>query len=186
MTIPSNIILPLRADFTDFNDINRYLRDLTFELQRMYESVAQGVNGDIRASVYTQRENWEPILDGTSTTGAFTYTHQVGWVLRRGLWVDVFGDVAWTGVGSATGNLFVTLPYQVANSAQMPFVGVVQPSGITFTGGTSIELNCIPQTYRGEFWNSGSAFTTANQAVVSSGRLIFHVRYLGVSDETNV
>lgn len=184
MTLPSNIIFPLRGDFSDFNDIDRYLRDLTFELQRMYENVAQGVNGDIRASAFTQRNQWVPVLNGTTVDGTFTYTHQVGWVLRRGLWVDVFGDVEWTNAGTAAGNLFVTLPYRVANSDEMPFVGVVQPSGITFTGGTAIQINCISQTFRGELWNSGSAFPTANQAVVGSGRLIFHVRYLGVSDET--
>lgn len=183
MTIPSSIIFPLRGDFTSLTDVDRYMRDFTWELQRMYESVAQGVNGDIRASVYQERSQWTPILDGTGTSGTFTYTHQVGWSLRRGLWVDVFGDVEWSSAGAATGNLFVQLPYEVANSAEMPFVGTVQPSSVTFTGGTMIHINAIPNTIRGEFWYSGSGIATANQAVVGSGRLIFHVRYLGVEDE---
>ncbi len=184
MTLPSNIIFPLRGDFSDLNDIDRYLKDLVFELQRMYENLAQGVNGDIRGSAYTQRNEWTPILNGTTISGTFTYNHQIGWVLRRGLWIDVFGDVSWSAVGLATGNLFVELPYKVANSDQKPFVGIVQSSVVAYTGGTQIVLNCIPNTFRGEFWNSGSGFTTANQAVVASGQLIFHVRYLGIAEET--
>ena len=119
-----------------------------------------------------------PTLDG-STPGTFTYTHQTGWVLRQGLMVDVWVDVEWSATGTAAGDLFVELPYKVAVSEQMPFVGIVQPSAITYTGGTEIVINAINDTYRGEFWNTGDGFTTANQSVVSSGRLIFHIRYLG-------
>jgi hypothetical protein len=184
LTLPSNIIFPLRGDFSDFGDIDRYLRDLIFQLQRMYEDLAEGVNGDIKSSVAVQNSQWTPTLIGTTTPGSFTYTHQVGWVLRRGLMTDVYGDIAWSASGGAAGNLYVELPYQVANSEEMPFPGVVQPSSVTYTAGTNLVINAIPNTFRGEFWCVGTGIATTNQAVVATGRLIFHLRYLGVSDET--
>ncbi len=183
MTLPSNIIFPLRKDLSDPKDIDRYLGDLTFQLQRMYEDLAQGVNGDIRGSAFKQREEWTPILNGTGVSGTFTYDHQIGWVLRKGLWTDVFGDISWSSAGLATGNLFVELPYKVALSDEKPFVGVVQSSVLAYTGGTGIVINSITNTFRGEFWNTGSGFTTANQSVVGTGGLCFHTRYLGIGNE---
>lgn len=185
MTLPSNIIFPLRADFTDFNDIDRYLRDLVFELQRMYENVAQGVNGDIRASAYTQRNKWTPVLKGTTVEGTFTYTHQIGWVLRQGLITDVWFDVEWTGSGTAAGNLYLELPYRVARTDEKPFSGALQSSTIAYGAGkTVLSINAISNTFRGEIWSSGSGVATANVAVAPAGQLIGHVRYIGVQDET--
>lgn len=179
MTIPSNIILPL----PNTEDLNAYFLELNFTLQRMYEDLAQGINGDIRSNTSPDRSSWTPILKGTSTAGTFTYTHQVGWALRQGLMVDAWFDVAWTGSGTAAGNIYVELPYKVALSDQKPFVGTVQSSAITYTGGTGIVVNAISDTFRGEFWNVGSGFTTARQAVVGSGQLLGHIRYIGQEDE---
>lgn len=173
----------MRTDFSSVEDINRYLRDLVFSLQQRDEQVVQVLNGDIRGSAFIQRQNWTPVLNGISASGTFTYTHQIGWVLRQGLITDVWFDVEWTNNGTASGNLYIELPYQVAVSDEKPFVGIVQSSGITYSGGTGIVINAIPDTYRGEFWNVGSAFTTANQAVVASGQLIGFVRYIGVQNE---
>lgn len=184
MTLPTNIIFPLRGDFSDYKDIDRYLRDLTFELQRMYENISNTVNGDIKSSAYSQRNRWNPTLKGTTVAGTFTYNHQIGWVLRRGIWIDVFGDISWSSAGTAAGSLYVELPYKVALSDQMPFVGVVQPSAVAYTAGTDMVVNAISNTYRGEFWCTGNAVTTTNQLVTASGRVIFHLRYLGVADET--
>lgn len=185
MTIPSNIIFPLRGDFSDLNDIDRYLRDLTFELQRMYENLAQGVNGDIRASAFTQRSEWTPILRGTTIEGTFTYTHQIGWVLRQGLITDVWFDVEWSGSGIAAGNLYLELPYLVANSDEKPFSSALQTSTIAYgAGNTLLSINAIPNTFRGEIWSSGSGVATANVAVAAAGQLIGHIRYIGVADET--
>ena len=149
----------------------------------MYEQLAQGINGDIRADFGKGRQLWTPILKGTGTAGTFTYNHQAGWTLRRGLITDVWGDVSWSSAGTAAGNLFVELPYKVALSNQKPFVGVVQSSVFTYTGGTGIVINGISDTYRGELWNTGSGFTTANQSVVSSGQIIFNIRYIGQAEE---
>lgn len=179
MTIPTNIILPL----PNTEDLNVYLRELNFTLQTMYEQLAQGINGDIRADYGKGRELWTPVLKGTSVAGTFTYNHQAGWVLRKGIITDVWFDVSWSSAGLAAGNLYVELPYKVALSNQKPFVGVVQSSTLAYTGGTGIVINGISNTYIGEFWNVGSGFTTANQAVTASGQLIGHLRYIGKGDE---
>lgn len=185
MTLPSNIIFPLRGDFTDLTDIDRYLRDLTFELQRMYENLAQGINGDIRGSVLTDQQKWTPTLNGTSASGTFTYDHQVGWLLRQGLITELWFDVQWTASGTATGNLYLELPYEVANSDEKPFVGFLQTSTIAYgAGNTILSINAIPNTYRGEIWSSGSGVATANVAVATAGQLIGHIRYIGVENET--
>lgn len=184
MTLPLNVIFPLHSEKIKAGgeELDKYMRELVFTLQRQYEDVAQAVNGDIRNNVDETNAQYTPVLNG-ATPGTFKYTNQIGIVLRKGLMVDLWGDVSWISAGVAAGNLFVELPYQVAKTAGMPFVGKTQASGVTYTGGTDICINCIQDTYRGEFWNSGSGVTTLNQSVAASGRLIFHVRYLGQGRE---
>jgi hypothetical protein len=185
MTLPINNILPMRTDFKSVEDVDRYIRDLVFALQQRDEQVVSVVNGDIRGNAFTQRQNWKPVLKGSVTPGTFTYTQQIGWVLRQGTITDVWFDVAWSSAGAAAGNLYVELPYKVALSDQMPFVGVCQPSDIDYGAGhTDIVVNAIPSSYRGEFWVTGSTATTANLGVAASGRLIGHVRYIGVQNES--
>lgn len=185
MTLASNIIFPERSEFKDMEDVGDYLTEFTFELQRMYENLAQGVNGDIRASAFTQRNQWLPNLEGTTTAGTFTYTRQIGWSLRQGLMTDAFFDIEWTGLGTAAGNLYVVLPYKVANSDGMPFSQALQTSTIAYGAGqTVLSINAIPNTFRGEIWSSGSGTVTANIAVAAAGRLIGHIRYIGIQDET--
>ena len=188
MTIPSNIILPLHSEMVKSgkpDDLDKYLRELIFSLQTMYEQLAQGVNGDIRADFSEAGRTWTPILKDTANAGTtFTYDHQIGWVLRQGLIVDVWFDIKWTAnTGAITGNMYIELPYKVAVTEQKPFVGVLQPSVFTYTGGTECVINAIDDTYRGEIWNCGSAFTTANQASAAAGHLIGHIRYIGQQDE---
>lgn len=185
MTLPTNIIFPLRADLNQVEDINKYLGDFTFELQRMYEQLAQGINGDIRANVYTQRNQWLPELAGTGVAGTFTYTRQVGWAYRQGLLTDIWFDVEWTGSGAAAGNLYLILPYRVAKSNGMPFANDIQSSTLNYGAGrTVLSINAIPDTFRGEFWTSGSGVATANLPVAGAGRVIGFLRYLGVQNET--
>lgn len=188
MTIPSNIIFPLHSEMIKSGDplaLDKYMRELIFSLQRMYEEIAQGINGDIRADFSESNRQWTPLVKDTSNPNTtFTYNHQIGWVYRQGIFVDVWFDVSWTiNSGAITGNLFVELPYKVAVTSQKPFIGIVQPSGITYTGGTECVINAIDDTYRGEIWNCGSGFTTANQSSVASGQLIGHIRYLGQQNE---
>lgn len=183
MTLPERITLPPYA--LRESDPNQYFQDLTKTVEDMYFDVVDVVNGSYRRNVDPGRENWTPILKDTANAGTtFTYDHQVGWVLRQGLQVDCWFDIEWTAnTGAITGNMYVELPYLVALTDEMPFVGVIQPSVFAFTGGTECVINAISDTYRGEIWNTGSAFTTANQGSVAAGHLIGHIRYIGQTNE---
>lgn len=184
--IPTDPNLPLHSDFiqgVDKKDLDKYIRELVFSLQQMYSNIAQGLNGQFRADFLPDSSSWFPVLDGESVSGTFTYTHQSGFVYRQGILIDVWFDVEWSSAGTASGNLYLILPYKVAVVNQIPFVGVIQSSGITYTGGTGININALTDTYKGILYNTGSGFTTATQQVVSSGRLIGYLRYVGVQDE---
>lgn len=188
MTIPSDLQLPIHSDkitSTNPKDLENYMRELVRSLERSYEQIAQGINGNIKGSSYYENEKWIPVVKDTANAGTtFTYDHQIGWVFRQGIFTDCWFDVEWTAASGATsGNMYVELPYQVAVTEQKPFVGVVQPSVFTFTGGTECVINAISDTYRGEIWNCGNGFTTANQKSRAAGHLIGHIRYIGKADE---
>lgn len=188
MTLDTSIILPSspeRLGSSEPGQANEYMRELTFTLERMYSDLAEGINGNIRGSQLPSNTNWTPTIKDTADTAiTFTYSHQSGWVYRQGLMTEVWFDVSWSAASSAlSGNLYVDLPYKVATTAQMPFVGIIQPSDITFTSGTEVVINAVGDTYRGEIWNTGNGITTSNQQTTTSGRLIGHVRYLGKRNE---
>jgi len=184
MTLPITVIFPTRVNFRDIQDVNRYLLDLTFQLQRSYEDIAQAVNGDFRANTFEPDFQWMPILEGTTNPGNFTYTSQVGWALRKGIMVDSWFDIEWTASGGATGDLFIILPYEVAMTDGIPFSEALQTSTISYGAGkTILSINAISETFRGEIWSSGSGVATNNVGVVASGRLIGHIRYIGNENE---
>ena len=177
MTLPTNIIFPIHTQRIlsgEPEELNRYIQELIFTLQRMYEDIVESVNGDFQL--------FTPNLFGTTSAGAGTYTHQEGWYLRQGLMTDIWFDILWT-AHTGTGNLYLELPFEVIDSNQMPFVGVLQPSSIAYTGGTELVINAIPDTFRGEIWFTGNGVATGNQLVTATGRLIGHIRYIGVEDE---
>ncbi len=184
MTLPTTIIFPTKVNFRDLKDISRYSQDMTFQLQRSYEDIAQAVNGDFRSSFFEPDFNWTPLLVGTTTPGTFTYTRQVGWTLRQGIMVDAWFDMIWTASGGTTGNLFIMLPYQVAMTDGIPFSSSLQTSTIAYGAGkTLLSINAISETFRGEIWSSGSGVATNNVAVAASGQLIGHIRYIGNENE---
>lgn len=185
MTLPTTINLPSFADSYENNleGMQKFVQELNTALNDMYDLLATTVNGNILGNSLSPDSQWIPTLNGTGASGTFTYVHQDGWALRQGIITDVWFDIQWSASGTAAGNLYLELPYQVAVSSQKPFVGVCQSSTFAYTGGTGIVINAIPGTYRGEFWNVGSGFATANQAVVATGQLIGHIRYIGVQNE---
>lgn len=192
MTIPENLDFSIfNEDFTEVNSdsILDYTRDFAQEVQTSYQNIALNFNGFHKASfldntgTLNRQENWTPILAGSTTAGTFTYVHQTGWAFRQGLVTDVWFDIQWSSSGSAAGNLYVELPYLVAEVDDKPFVGTIQSSSVTYATGTYMVCNAIPDTYRCEIWTAGSGVATANRTVVSSGQLIGNVRYIGVQDE---
>lgn len=195
MTLSTSIQLPLHSDYMKSGSpehMEAYLRELVFSLQTMYEDIAVNVNGAFLSNFDQQRFQWVPTLKDTAdSTTTFTYDHQVGWAFRQGLLIDLWFDIQWTGVsaGTTNGNMYIDLPFEVidstisTSSTEKPFVGVLQPSAFAYTAGTECVINAIPNTYRGEIWNVGDGFTTANQGSTATGQLIGHIRYIGVENE---
>ncbi len=188
MTLPTTTILPLHSEkIKEGGDqLDAYMRELVFSLQSQYEELAVAINGSTKRSVDEGNVKWEPIVVDSLGGITFTYNHKIGTVLRQGLMVDIFFDVKWSGVDTGTitsGKMEIELPYKVAVSSQKPFVGVVQPSIFTFTAGTECVINAEPDSYKLEVWNTGDAFTTAQQGSVSAGHLIGNIRYVGQAIE---
>lgn len=163
---------------------DEYLIQSIYELQTDLTEIFRDLDGSIKSSFLQQRELWTPVLKGTAVSGTFTYGNQIGWVYRQGLMVDVWADITWTASGTAAGNLFLELPYEVCNTTGYPFIGEVQSSGITLGAGyTNLFIDAVASTYRGELWESGSGVATTNLAVQPSGSIRLHLRYIGVRNE---
>jgi hypothetical protein len=132
MTIPFSKSFPTRKTANEDQETDTYLVTMVNEVQDAYDELARGINGEFRSSYENQRKNWTPVLKGTTKAGTFIYNHQIGWVFRQGLIVDVWGDVNFSANGGATGSLYVELPYKVGLTDQKPFVGECQSSLITY------------------------------------------------------
>jgi len=182
MSLPSEIKLPLRVDYANEGDLDRYLRDLVFEIQTMYEDIANNVNGFIRNDTEVDQAQWVPTLNGT-VAGNFTYGNQVGWSIRRGIYTELFFDISWTAT-TAAGGLYLELPYRVTLSAGYPFHGFVRSSGIAYGAGyTYLSINAVPDSYTGNIGVAGSGMASAQLTVPASGSLFGHISYIGISDE---
>lgn len=180
MSLPSQISLPSKQDYQEEDSLNSYDSDLRTSVEKMYEDIVESVNGNIRNHGEEDPFKWEPTLNG-STAGTFTYTSQYGWSLRQGIYVHLFFDITWSAT-TATGTIYLELPYRVVPSSGMPFVGSVQASNFSYLGNYLV-INAIPNTYRGEIWNIAPAAASSNVPVAASGRLLGHVMYIGVEDE---
>ena len=178
MTLPTTIQLPLDDDKIrsgEPEELDNYLAELVRKLEEMYEDMTAQINGTI--------ESFTPVLKDTATASTYTYTSQSGWYLRQGLMIDYWFDVTWSAIASGTpsGNLYIELPYTVFDAEQKPFVGTLQTSTLAYGAGlTTLTINAIPSTLRGEIWGSGSGAPMANvTANTAAGQLIGHVRYVG-------
>jgi len=179
MTIPSTTILPLHSERIKEGgeELDKYLRELIFSLQRQYEDVAQAVNGDIRSNVDVGSKQYTPTVSGGTLAGTGTYTHQIGWVLRQGILVDVWFDVRWS-AHTGTGVLEVDLPYECIESAQNPFICAISAQNITFSG--YLTGNIDPGTRNLQIYDNRSGTTFNNITVPNTDTTIRgHCRYVG-------
>jgi hypothetical protein len=182
MSLISDIDLPLPKDFKS-KEGDEYLTTLVTSLQEMYQKVAQNVNGQIRNSALVDSSQWTPEIFGETVAGTTTYTLQFGYSLRQGLITDVWYDVMWSAT-TATGPLYIELPYLVAKASGAPFNGSVHPSEITFSAGATFLIGtAIPDTYKLQLWQCGSGFHSVPLAVPASGHIMGWIRYIGVADE---
>lgn len=149
-------------------DIDR----LSEQLETVYRDLVIGINGDI--------SQWEPDVYGTTTSGATTYVHRSGWVWRRGLLVQLWLDIQWSGA-SGSGDLAISLPYKVVDSDNQPFVGFFENrSGIDFSAGyTYLTWRAETNTFQSTVRENGDNVSSQAVSLPSSGRLIGYLTYIG-------
>ncbi len=182
MTIPSTTILPLQSDRIQRGgrDLDRYMRELIFTLQRQYEDMAQAINGDIQNNALVGRNNYTPTISGSTLAGVGTYAspgYQIGWSLRQGLMVDVWFDVRWT-AHTGTGDMTLDLPFLSAVSDENPFIAVIAADNITFT---DYLIGSVSPDTRNLLIQDVRSATTFNSIAVTNAdtTLRGHVRYIG-------
>lgn len=181
MTLSTDIILPEPSDFNE--NAQEYISTLTEKLEIMYSNISNNVNGNFRNYADVDGSQWIPTLGGTISNGVFTYTNQIAWVFRQGIMVDVWGNVAWSST-TATGFLVINLPYAVVtSSAELTFIGECSTSSITYSTGTAASIVAKAGTYTAQVYTYGSGIPIAELSIPSSGKINFHLRYIGVSDD---
>jgi hypothetical protein len=183
MTIPSTTILPLHSERIKQggDELDKYLRELVTTLQKQYEEVAQGINGDFRSNFDEDSKKYTPTVSGSTSDGSGTYTHQIGWVHRRGVLVDYWFDIRWS-AHTGTGDLEVDLPYLSIETEQYPFVCHVSVQNITFSGYLTGTID--PGTRKLQIYDNVSGTTFNNIALTNSDTTIRgHLRYVAQTIE---
>lgn len=182
MTLPFTSILPVNSEqiVAGGDQLESYIQDLVFNLQRQYEDVATAVNGRIGSNTDTGSGQYIPIIRGSTADGVGTYTSQIGRVLRQGILVDVWFNITWTG-HTGTGNLRLVLPYSAAKSNGNLFSGGLWTQTVAFTGDTYGVI--VDGTEELQVVQSRSGTTFANIAMLTAGTLRGHIRYVGKEEQ---
>jgi len=180
MTLPTDIIFPLRLDFIktgDQNGLEIYLRDLTETLTQMYSDMSQNINGAIRI--------WEPKVYGMTTEGVATYVRQGGWLRRSGIITELWFDVSWS-AHTGTGTLAIQLPYQAAKSIGEPWQGVVtskSASNAFGAGFTYLTFEAKQNTIVGNIMKNGTGVAATEFALANAGAFAGYIQYIGKENE---
>lgn len=181
MTLPTNIIFPNELEWIfqkDGESQTTQWQEFIFTLQRMYEDIVDVVNGEI---VYVE----EPTVSGGASAGTGGYLDREAWQRRSGLMTEYWFDIEWNS-HNGSGALTVDLPFYVAKSNYMPFVGVVETSSINYTAGYNYAvLNATPETTQGVIRECGDNVASQAIAIPSSGRIKGYVRYIGQEQDEN-
>ena len=174
MTLPTEWIFPLneeRLRSGNPNQIGEYVEELITTLTSMYQNVSQATNGDIRQYI--------PLVFGKTVAGQGTYSVQDGWYLRKGLLVDLWFAVSWSG-HTGTGDAYIQLPYKVKRTLSTPFVGSLHGT-YNYTGGyTGMFTLANSDTFENLLYKDGPGGLPAIPLqLLTSGTLFGHIRYIG-------
>lgn len=160
MTLPLSVILPEESG------------ELSDEMTKIYGDIANSVNGKF--------ESWLPIIEGSTTAGAGTYTIQRGYYYRQGIMVDCWFTITWT-AHSGAGNFLVKLPFKIRNSYDY-WPGIVIDSEITYPSGTKLALSGNNGTFHAALVACGAGIASASVVLDVAGSLTGHIRYIGSGD----
>ena len=178
MTLPINITLPLDVFLIKSEDpdaLYQYMKKLVYVLGTQIQETNQVVNVTL-----TVKDNQSyPFIIGSIAEGTAIFTNSVLWTRRSNLFTQGWFDITWSG-HTGTGNLLIQVPYFSQPSAQFPYVGTIEPNGITFGAGyTYLTANILPETNTIEIHQCGSGMVVTPLALPASGSLRGSIMYVG-------
>jgi len=141
------------------------------QLMDNYQQMANLANGRV--------EEWSPVVYGSTLAGAPTsYSAQRGLYFVRGVFVEVWFAVTWTG-HTGTGNMRVTLPFIVSQTRADFFIGDVSAQNIAFPASTThVNLSAVNDTTYCDVVASRSGTTRSFVQMSAAGTLFGHVCYI--------
>lgn len=174
MTLPINIVLPvLNQEVSSINpqDLYVYLRKLAYVITTQLQQTNQTLNGvdilytDLVPPFYGQ------FIIGSTLAGTATYTNTTMTIRQINLLTFVSFDITWSG-STGTGNLLVQVPYFANNVSNMPFAGVIESDGMTYSAGyTYLTCNIPPNTNTINVNQNGSGSALIALPITASGHI---------------
>ncbi|MES2409033.1 MAG: hypothetical protein V4509_01890 [Patescibacteria group bacterium] len=182
MTLPVNITLPLDPELIKKDDpeaLYTYLRKLVYVLSTQMQQTNQTVNGVLTLISNLTTPAYKFITASGTKGGTTTYGSSVLWVRRSNLYTSVWFDITWA-ANTDTGNLQINSPYSSQPSQLLPYVGTIEPSGITFTAGyTYLTANILPGTNTIEIHQCGTGVPAIPLPTSATGHLRGSITYVG-------
>jgi hypothetical protein len=121
---------------------------------------------------------YTPVLSGSTTPGAPTYSLQDGWYVRRGPLVKFWGRITWTALGGAAGNAQISIPIVAgtAGSGTYRFSNNLWTNNVTFGALTPQALITQAQQFF-TMWTPANNAASALIAVEAAGDVVFDGEY---------
>jgi len=187
VTIPDKSHLPYYDDkiASGGKDLSGYMRELVGALNDQYNGLFQTVTGSISDDLGISGWQYTPIAVGSTAEGSGTYVaeHQTSYVMRQGIFVDAYVDIAWT-AHTGTGNLVIEMPYQCVAYDNYPFIGTVMSENLVFNGYLCGVMEPGTRNMSVVDVQSGGAFAPVAVSNFAT-TLRIHIRYPGVEVETD-
>lgn len=144
---------------------------LVSDLQNMYRLLRESVEG------YT--EEFTGVIYGGSTEGVGTYTTNSCYYVRRGVVIDLFCYLDWSG-HTGTGDLLIKLPFFEKGFANSVSVSPIRTYNLTWpASSTSVVLTGVAGEDYAQIQGIRTAGTAQTVQIDTSASITFHHRYIG-------
>ncbi len=99
-------------------------------------------SGTNKLGNYIDRTTWTPVITGTSTAGAGTYSVQTGYYMKIMNVITCWFNITWS-AHTGTGNMTITgLP--VSNGSTILSIGAIHSSSLTYPGSSVYLVGQLP------------------------------------------
>lgn len=122
------------------------------------------------------KSTYTPTYLGASTAGTTTYTVQVGYYVRIGIFIIASGRVTWTNA-TGTGIALISLPFTSNSTTNLRYAVAVRTENVTFAN-TGIVGRLDPGNSQFQMNSPLTNAATAAVNVEAAGDVIFTALYL--------